>query len=495
MVAAWAEVCVRGAERPPVLSLVAKASEEALAAAAVRPSEVDRVSVLGILAGGGPRPASDLAERLGLRARRCETTTIGGNGPQWLVTRVAAEIAAGRLRSTLIAGGEALAGAGAGASGGQDGQPSASTGGDPDPLVGDPRPGVGPAEIAIGLGLPLHVYAILESAYAARLGRRPAAHRAALGELLAPFSEVAARHPYAWSRTPLAAREIALPGPDNRLVCEQYTKRMCANPRVNQAAALLVCSLAEARRLGLAEQAVFVWAGADATDVWEASARPELWRSPGIELAAGATLNAAGVQLEEVAYRDLYSCFPVAVELALDALAALSDGRGVDAVPPTVTGALPFFGGPGNNYSTHAIATVCRLLSGAEGRQLALVGALGWYLTKHSYGLYGSSPPPGGFVRADTSVEQRRIDASALPVVREPEPLAERARVEGWTVVRAPDGTAERAPVIARLNDGRRVVCEATDEQLSAFAGDEVDLTGATLEVRGWPPRYRLVRA
>lgn len=491
--AAWAEICVRRDECPPVLSLVAQASEAALAAAAVRPSELDRVSVVGILAGGGPRPASDLAERLGLRARRCETTTIGGNTPQWLVTRAASEIAAGRLRSTLIAGGEALAGAGAG--GGQDGQPSASSSGDSDPLVGDPRPGVGPAEIAIGLGLPLHVYAILESAYAARLGRRPVAHRTALGELLAPFSEVAASHPHAWSRTPLSAREIALPRPDNRLVCEQYTKRMCANPRVNQAAALLVCSLAEARRLGLDEQAVFVWAGADATDVWEPSARPELWRSPGIELAAGATLDAAGVRLEEVAYRDLYSCFPVAVELALEALAAVSGGRGVDAAPPTVTGGLPFFGGPGNNYSTHAIATVCRALSGAEGRQLALIGALGWYLTKHSYGLYGSTPPPAGFVRADTSGEQRRIDASALPVVREPQALAERAQVEGWTVVRAPDGAAERAPVIARLADGRRVVCEAADEELAAFASDAVDLTGAAVEVRGWPPRYRVVRA
>ncbi len=65
-----------------------------------------------------------------------------------------------------------------------------------DPVVGDDRPGLGPAEFGIGLMLPVHIYPMLESVIAARAGRDAHAHRQAMGALLAPFTEVAARHPY-----------------------------------------------------------------------------------------------------------------------------------------------------------------------------------------------------------------------------------------------------------------------------------------------------------
>ncbi len=50
--------------------------------------------------------------------------------------------------------------------------------------------------------------------------------------------------------------------------------------------------------------------------------------------------------------------FRAAVELAAEALGlATDDPRGL-----TVTGGLPYFGGPGNNYTTHGIATLTDLL-------------------------------------------------------------------------------------------------------------------------------------
>ena len=64
--------------------------------------------------------------------------------------------------------------------------------------MGDDQPGIGPAESAIGLLLPVHVYPLFESVVAARLGHDGPTHRQAMGELFSPFTEVAATHPYAW---------------------------------------------------------------------------------------------------------------------------------------------------------------------------------------------------------------------------------------------------------------------------------------------------------
>ena len=140
---------------------------------------------------------------------------------------------------------------------------------------------------------PVHVYPLFESVVAARAGHDAPEHRRAMGALLAPFTEVAAANPYAWFREVRTPADIAIPAPDNRIVCEPYTKRMCAFLGSDQGAALLVCSLAAARRAGVADRAVFIWSGAEATDVRFPTARPDPGRSPAIAAAGRAALAAA----------------------------------------------------------------------------------------------------------------------------------------------------------------------------------------------------------
>src|SRR4029450_1911402 len=67
--------------------------------------------------------------------------------------------------------------------------------------------------------------------------------------------------------------------------------------------------------------------------------------------------------------------------------------------PPPAAAGLPWFGGPGNDYSTHAIATLMDRLR-AEPGSFGLVHALGWVLTKHALGIYSTEPPPRGWRRA-----------------------------------------------------------------------------------------------
>ena len=60
----------------------------------------------------------------------------------------------------------------------------------------------------------------------------------------------------------------------------------------------------------------------------------------------------AGIGVDDVATFDLYSCFPFPVFVICEALGlAADDPRGL-----TLTGGLPYFGGPGNSYSLHGIA-------------------------------------------------------------------------------------------------------------------------------------------
>ena len=461
---------------------------------------VERVSVVDVMTRTGPSPATELARRLdlGTASTVCEVTTVGGNSPQWLVNRAASDIASGHLSVTVIAGAEAIRSSRARRTAGL---PRAELVTDlpPDPVVGDDRPGLGPAESGAGLLVPLQIYPLFESVLAARAGRTDAGQREFLGGLLAPFTEVAAANPMAWFPVARSATDVATPSPTNRIVAEPYTKLMTAFLGSDQGGALVVCSLAAARAAGVADRAVFVWSGAEATDVRFPAERPDPGRSPGLAAAGqalfGAATQASGgraVTIDDVDVLDLYSCFPSAVALAAEALGiALDDHRGL-----TVTGGLPYFGGPGNNYTTHAIAEVTdrlRRSGGGDTPRLGLANGLGWFVTKHALGLYGTTPPPGGFRRGDTSAAQATIDGSARTTALEVDgPVP--ATVVAVTVLRDADGTATAAPLLADLPDGRRVAASAADDTTTAELGgrDVPSVVGTVVSVEGSPPRYRL---
>ena len=479
------------------VDLMARACESALEDVPALRDRIDRLTVVDIMTKVGPAPASELATRLGLGSAVVrEVTTVGGNTPQWLVNRAASEIAAGTLSSTLIAGSEAIRSSRARRAQGLERDEGVADLA-PDPVVGDDKPGFGPAELAISLLAPVHVYPLFENVLAARAGRDAPAQRTVLGRIMAPFTRVAATHPYAWFAEERTAADIATPTPDNRIVCEPYTKRMTAFLGSDQGAALIVCSLAAARRAGVADRAVFVWSGAEAVDVRFVASRRDPGRSPAIGAAGEALFTAAtmaagrSIGTDDLDRMDIYSCFPSAVQMATEALGlATDDSRGL-----TVTGGLPYFGGPGNNYTTHAIATLTDLLrqGTGSGTRLGLATGLGWFVTKHALGIYGSTPPPAGFHRGDTTAAQADIDASAA-VVAEAVDAPQQATVVAATVWRDNDGTAAGAPVIARLADGRQMALAPADQGVLADMGetDVPGLVGGTVVVQPGEPRYRL---
>ena len=161
-----------------------------------------------------------------------------------------------------------------------------------------------------------------------------------------------------------------------------YTKAMNSNWDLDQAAALILCSVAAAESLGIArDRWVFPWSGTDAHDTELFSERQDLHSSPAIRVAGRVALELAGRNVDDVAHVDLYSCFPSAVQIAAAEL-GLDEAR-----PLTVTGGLPFAGGPLNNYVMHSIATMVDVARQHPG-ELCLCSANGGFVTKHAIGLY-----------------------------------------------------------------------------------------------------------
>ncbi len=423
---------------------------------------VDTVAVVDMLSWNYPDPGALLARRLGASPRRTITTTVGGNSPQMMMNRLAAGIGRGDHDVVLLGGAECVytrwrarrAEPKVWLDWTQPDDPPC-----PD-VWGDDRQGSSHYEMAHLALAPTQVYPLLETARRGAAGRGIDDHQQLIGELWSSFAAVAAENPHAWSRTPYTAAEISTVSPSNRMVTFPYTKLLCANIDVDQAAAVLLCSYETARTAGVPDdRLVFPRSGADAHDHYFFTERATLAEAPAIGIAGRAALGAAGTQLDDVAHFDLYSCFPAAVELALQSLDLRGPAAGDDR-PLTVTGGLGFAGGPGNNYSTHAIAAMvetCRREPGSVG----LVTALGWYATKHSVGIYSTAPPESGFVAVDPSLTQATVDA--LPR-REPANLVDgEVVVESMSVIFERDGIPSLAILTALIPDGRRALANTRD--------------------------------
>jgi acetyl-CoA C-acetyltransferase len=325
--------------------------------------------------------------------------------------------------------------------------------------------------MARSLAMPVQVYPVFETALRIAAGESVDAHQRKVATLWAGFSDVATRNPYAWDQRSHPVDEIATAAPKNRWIGWPYTKLMVAYAGVDMAAALVLMSAGAARAAGIAEDRwVFPWSGSDCHDHWFVSERIDLCSSPAIAANGRAALSLAGIGADDVAHVDLYSCFPSAVQMGAAAL-----GFGLDR-PLTVTGGLTFCGGPLNNYVTHSIASMASVLRSDPGA-IGITTALGWYATKHSIGVWSTTPPTTPFRHAHP---QDEVDAT--PTRRAAPEYSGPVTIEAWSVMHDRDGTPTIGIVACLTPDGDRTWANTRKpDLLDTLKGDVLDRATAQL--------------
>jgi acetyl-CoA C-acetyltransferase len=420
---------------------------------------IDTVAMVRFIADATPgtgelfprNPGKQLAHRLGIIDARFFQGTIGGNTPQYLVNHFADKLASGEHNVVLLAGAELLATLFSALRSGGD---ISSWAGDKEAepsTIGREREGHTAIELAHGLYEPINTYPLFENSLNHHLGRSQEQHTAHIAELSSRMSQVAANNPHAWRQQYLSAEEISTVVQKNRYIGYPYTRAMNPVLEVDMAAAVIMTTAGKARELGIDQsQWIYLRSGADVNDIWYVSERPTLHASPAINLAWEAASTRAGITLDEISCFDIYSCFPSAVQVACNEIGLSPlDDRGV-----TITGGLPFFGGPGNNYSLHAIAEMVASLR-KTGTGHGLITANGMYLTKHSLGIYSTEPPAAPWQAVDSGALQQRIDdAPRLSLATDPSGTA---TIETYTVSFGREGP-KRGIVIARNQAGERIV-------------------------------------
>ncbi|HYA68768.1 MAG TPA: hypothetical protein VED63_08550 [Acidimicrobiales bacterium] len=433
-------------------------------------------------------PGVLVAADLGIEPSETVLSTTGGDSPQCAVTRTALAIQDGGLDVALVTGADCLATRVAARRHRDRPVLAWTTQSETTPaptMMGTDRAPGTRTELDRGLDRPARVYPLFENALRYGAGRTIDDHQETVARLWARFSQVAATNPYAWSGDPKTAEQIKTGSADNRMIAFPYPKRMNANNRVDQAAALILCSAEAAEAAGVArDRFVFPVSSAEAHDHWFLTHRADFTSSPAIRVAGRRALQLAAAAIDDVAFLDVYSCFPSAVQIGATEL-------GLDPHDPrrqlTLTGGLGFAGGPGNNYVTHAIATLAGHLRADPGA-LGMVTGLGWYLTKHAIGLYSATPPRDGF-RHDAP--QAIVDA--LPQSSPAADYLGGATIETYTVVHGAAGEAELAILALRTDGGRRSWANASDaDTLAALESGEgcgrtARVSGTRAELRSAP--------
>ncbi|HEY3139919.1 MAG TPA: acetyl-CoA acetyltransferase [Acidimicrobiales bacterium] len=421
---------------------------------------VDQLDVVYCQSWSYDDPPARLAARLGLTPRHQRYSGIGGTTPQVLVAEAAQSILAGELDAALVVGGETLATRRILRKAGE--RPEWSF---PEPSR-SPFPFEAPfhpAEVAHEVFQAWLTFALWDVARRAHLGVAPDEYRRSLGELFSPFTEVAAANPQAWFPIARGADELVTATADNRMVGYPYTKYMVAVMDVDMAAAVIVASHERADALGVPpERRVYLRGWCYATDPVYVAEHDPTWSSPAMAAAGAEALRRAGVGIDDVAHLDLYSCFTSSVLFACDALGIdpTTDGRSL-----TVTGGLPYHGGPGSCYLLHSLSAMADVLRTDPG-SYGLVSGVGMHMTKHCFGVW--STEPGAFRPPDSA----RVDALPIKAIRDT--ATGPATVVTYSVVHDRSGEVDWGLAVCDLPEGDRCYARIEDPTLlQSFESEE----------------------
>nr|WP_070958521.1 acetyl-CoA acetyltransferase [Hyphomonas sp. Mor2] len=450
-------------EAPSPHTLNVDATKAALADAGVSAAEIEIILLARTNDDCYPKPRrphganlnypGTLADEIGARPRELVYNISGGQSSQQSVNEAAARIHSGEADCILLAGAEATKASKAAERKGVKIDWSGAS----DQAMIDRGVGfdmITQSEIVHGLYRPPWLYAMVENAMAAEQSQTRSERRQVMSVLWEKFAQVARDNPFSQFQPDFDAEFLATPSKANYPFADPFLKWHMAQDAVNQGAALIMMSEEKANALGVAQgKRVYLHGAGEAMEP-AFTERPGFTKSWAMEVAINRALDQAKKTVDQIDVFDLYSCFPCAVYSSTAALGIdpLNDPR-----PLTVTGGLPFSGGPGNNYSMHAIATIADRLRAAPGT-FGLVLANGGWLSKESVGVW-STQAPQQFVPVEPMA--KRGDDVLIEIEESPSG----GTLETFTVTHGKQGPA-LGIILARTPDGKRFIAHAAPDAL-----------------------------
>ncbi|MFZ4746072.1 MAG: acetyl-CoA acetyltransferase [Sphingomonas sp.] len=402
--------------------------------------------------------APGLAAAIGARPSFCEQTKMAsGDSPVRLLNEAANRIGAGEIRVAAVTGGEALRTA-AQRRAAEQGTDVASQNATRS-MSSRRAPSF---RGRYGLVAPVDVYPLYENAGRAAYGQTLADAQAETGAMWSRFADIADANPGAWIHRPMSSAAIVEPTADNRPIAHPYTKFMVANSSVNQGAAFLVASLAEARRRGVAEESlIYVGMGAAAHEPDDPLGRDRYDRSSSMDVSLRRTLARNALTIDDIDHVELYSCFPCVPKMARRSI-----GWPLEK-PASVFGGLTFGGGPIGNYMSHAIVSMVLALR-RHGRHGLLFANGGFATHNHTIVLGREAFAAAQFPQDFHVQDEADVDRGPIPAIVED--YAGPATIETYTVLYERNGAPKWGVIVARTPAGGRTLAKVPAHDVAAIA-------------------------
>lgn len=334
-------------------------------------------------------------------------------------------------------------------------------------------------EIKNGLGLPPQTYASMEEGLRSRLKMSISEYEKYTSKILSKLSEVASKNEYAQFPKYLSPSFLSTPSKYNYRLYNNYLKWSIAQDSVNQSSAIIITTVRKAKELSIHQDKWVYLHGYSNIDDTFVTQRPDISKSDAIDLVINKVLSISKLKARDITYRDIYSCFPIVLILAAEALE-------IDPIQEclTETGGLPFFGGPGNNYSSHGIAALVERLRKNRG-SFGLVLANGGFMSKESAGIYSTLVPDNWSIIDNQDIQNFIDNRPVINLLNE----NCKANIEGFCLEYKRD-IPQSGYVIAKNERGRilaKIKPNSTDIlKLLATNGDVVGKTAEFSHDKGY---------
>ena len=226
-------------------------------------------------------------------------------------------------------------------------------------------------------------YATMETALRKNDNENIEEHQNNIASMYEEFSKVASNNEDAWLDHPYSKKEILETSKKNKMLAYPYNKLHCTSWNVNQSAALIICSEELANKLEIDnKKRVYPISSSENNHMIAIQQRPKLYESLGMIYAAK-SINKMMEQLDiRLDAYDLYSCFPAAVKMFSKSLELGSE------LPKTITGSMPYAGGPLNSFVIHSTVKMIQKIRALEARHGLVTGVSGM-MTKQSFCVWG----------------------------------------------------------------------------------------------------------